>query len=223
MVVAPRRRATSQTASTKISPPHQTPGGNRQVAIRDHAQTGREEHEDQRVLAPAVRHGSQSFVRHAASPALPAFASGSVQVCPRRIRVKCSRSTRSVESLPASVGNTTRRRAAPAGPDVRGTELRHDGFTRYAVRRYGESEAGGGGMDYWQGKVVMITGGAAGLGGRLATHFAAAGAKLLLADIHAVALESTTVPPGKTGDSGSGSRDRYHVSGLGRSAVSGVG
>jgi short-subunit dehydrogenase len=47
-------------------------------------------------------------------------------------------------------------------------------------------------MDYWQGKVVMITGGAAGLGGRLATHFAAAGAKLLLADVHAVALESTT-------------------------------
>jgi uncharacterized protein len=47
-------------------------------------------------------------------------------------------------------------------------------------------------MDYWQDKVVLITGGAAGLGGRLATHFAAAGAKLLLADIHAVTLEHAT-------------------------------
>ncbi|MHB0955278.1 MAG: SDR family NAD(P)-dependent oxidoreductase [Pirellulaceae bacterium] len=47
-------------------------------------------------------------------------------------------------------------------------------------------------MGYWQGKVVLITGGAAGLGGRLATHFAAAGARLVLADIHAAALEQAT-------------------------------
>jgi NAD(P)-dependent dehydrogenase (short-subunit alcohol dehydrogenase family) len=44
-------------------------------------------------------------------------------------------------------------------------------------------------MSYWQGKVVLITGGGAGLGGRLATHFAQAGAKLLLADIDAAALD----------------------------------
>ncbi|MHB8970213.1 MAG: SDR family NAD(P)-dependent oxidoreductase [Pirellulaceae bacterium] len=45
-------------------------------------------------------------------------------------------------------------------------------------------------MEYWRDKVVLITGGAAGLGGRLATHFAQAGAKLLLADINAEALTS---------------------------------
>ncbi len=37
-------------------------------------------------------------------------------------------------------------------------------------------------MAYWQDKVVLITGGAAGLGHRLAKHFAAAGAHLILAD-----------------------------------------
>jgi short-subunit dehydrogenase len=45
-------------------------------------------------------------------------------------------------------------------------------------------------MEYWRDKVVLITGGGAGLGGRLATHFARAGAKLLLADIDAEALDS---------------------------------
>ena len=69
-------------------------GGNRQLAIHDHAQTGCEKHPDQRVLAPAVRHGSQSFVRHAASPALPTYASGSVQVCPRRIGLQYNTSAR---------------------------------------------------------------------------------------------------------------------------------
>jgi uncharacterized protein len=44
-------------------------------------------------------------------------------------------------------------------------------------------------MSYWQDKVVMITGGGAGLGAKLATHFATAGARLLLADVDAVALE----------------------------------
>lgn len=43
-------------------------------------------------------------------------------------------------------------------------------------------------MTYWQNKVVLITGGAAGLGGRLATHFASAGARLVLADLDAAAL-----------------------------------
>jgi uncharacterized protein len=38
-------------------------------------------------------------------------------------------------------------------------------------------------MTYWQGKVVLITGGAAGLGLRLAHHFARAGADLVLADL----------------------------------------
>jgi uncharacterized protein len=47
----------------------------------------------------------------------------------------------------------------------------------------------GGAMSYWQGKVVLVTGGGAGLGAKLATHFAAAGARLLLADIDAAALE----------------------------------
>ena len=44
-------------------------------------------------------------------------------------------------------------------------------------------------MNYWQGKVVLITGGGAGLVRQLATHFATAGAKVLLADIHAAALD----------------------------------
>ncbi len=44
-------------------------------------------------------------------------------------------------------------------------------------------------MGYWQDKVVLITGGGAGLGAHLATRFAAAGARLLLADIDAAALD----------------------------------
>jgi len=44
-------------------------------------------------------------------------------------------------------------------------------------------------LSYWHGKVVLITGGGAGLGAKLATHFATAGANLLLADIDAAALE----------------------------------
>jgi NAD(P)-dependent dehydrogenase (short-subunit alcohol dehydrogenase family) len=44
-------------------------------------------------------------------------------------------------------------------------------------------------MGYWQDKVVMITGGAAGLGWRLANHFAAQGARLMLVDINPQALE----------------------------------
>lgn len=44
-------------------------------------------------------------------------------------------------------------------------------------------------MGYWQDKVVMITGGAAGLGRRLATHFAQAGAHLVLADRDETALQ----------------------------------
>ena len=54
-------------------------------------------------------------------------------------------------------------------------------------------------MSYWQGKVVAITGGGAGLGLRLATHFAQAGARLFLADIDAAALEqaqATLLPLG---------------------------
>lgn len=46
-------------------------------------------------------------------------------------------------------------------------------------------------MGYWQGKVVLITGGGAGLGARLATHFARAGAQLFLADISPDALQNT--------------------------------
>ncbi len=37
-------------------------------------------------------------------------------------------------------------------------------------------------MAYWQDKVVLVTGGAAGLGRRLSTHFAKAGAHVVLAD-----------------------------------------
>ncbi|MCU0958789.1 MAG: SDR family NAD(P)-dependent oxidoreductase [Pirellulaceae bacterium] len=44
-------------------------------------------------------------------------------------------------------------------------------------------------MTYWQNKVVLVTGGAAGLGGRLATHFARVGARLVLADRDAAALD----------------------------------
>jgi NAD(P)-dependent dehydrogenase (short-subunit alcohol dehydrogenase family) len=44
-------------------------------------------------------------------------------------------------------------------------------------------------MTYWQNKVVLITGGAAGLGWRLSTQFARAGARLLLADLDAAALQ----------------------------------
>jgi NAD(P)-dependent dehydrogenase (short-subunit alcohol dehydrogenase family) len=44
-------------------------------------------------------------------------------------------------------------------------------------------------MNEWQEKVVLITGGAAGLGAKLATHFAAAGATLVLADIQPNSLE----------------------------------
>ncbi len=44
-------------------------------------------------------------------------------------------------------------------------------------------------MSYWQDKVVLITGGGAGLGLRLATHFARAGAQLVLADVNQQALD----------------------------------
>ncbi len=44
-------------------------------------------------------------------------------------------------------------------------------------------------MSYWQQKVVLITGGAAGLGLRLATHLARAGARLMLADLNQTALD----------------------------------
>jgi hypothetical protein len=44
-------------------------------------------------------------------------------------------------------------------------------------------------MYVWQDKVVLITGGAAGLGAKLATHFASAGATLILADIQPNSLE----------------------------------
>lgn len=44
-------------------------------------------------------------------------------------------------------------------------------------------------MRDWQDKIVLITGGAAGLGARLATHFAEAGATLVLADIQPGPLE----------------------------------
>ena len=44
-------------------------------------------------------------------------------------------------------------------------------------------------MSYWQDKVVLITGGAAGLGRCLATHYARAGAALVLADRDEAALE----------------------------------
>lgn len=44
-------------------------------------------------------------------------------------------------------------------------------------------------MTYWRNKTVLITGGAAGLGRRLATHFSQAGARLLLADLDAAALQ----------------------------------
>lgn len=47
-------------------------------------------------------------------------------------------------------------------------------------------------MTYWQGKGVVVTGGAAGLGKELSTHFARAGARVVLADRDADALEQTT-------------------------------
>ncbi|MGM0485838.1 MAG: SDR family NAD(P)-dependent oxidoreductase [Planctomycetota bacterium] len=47
-------------------------------------------------------------------------------------------------------------------------------------------------MTYWQDKVVVVTGGAAGLGKQLSTHFARSGAHVVLADRDQDALERTT-------------------------------
>ncbi len=44
-------------------------------------------------------------------------------------------------------------------------------------------------MSYWQGKVVLITGGGSGLGLRLAAHWARQGAELVLADLSSEALQ----------------------------------
>ena len=46
-------------------------------------------------------------------------------------------------------------------------------------------------MEYWRDKVVLITGGAAGLGKRLATHFGQAGAQLILADLNEPLVRET--------------------------------
>ena len=47
-------------------------------------------------------------------------------------------------------------------------------------------------MSYWQGKVAVITGGAAGLGKKLATQFADSGAHVVLADRNESLLQETT-------------------------------
>lgn len=54
-------------------------------------------------------------------------------------------------------------------------------------------------MSYWRGKVVLITGGAAGLGARLATHWGRAGAALVLADIDGTVLQQTQESLAATG------------------------
>jgi uncharacterized protein len=59
-------------------------------------------------------------------------------------------------------------------------------------------------MSYWQGKVVLITGGAAGLGARLAVHCGRAGAALVLADIDAAALQQTQASLTATGATATG-------------------
>lgn len=59
-------------------------------------------------------------------------------------------------------------------------------------------------MSYWQEKVVLITGGAAGLGRRLSTHFAQAGAHLVLADRDQDALAREAAELAATGTRVSG-------------------